>query len=47
MQKYLLKIYTFDESQYSLADMNSDNKVNIFDCILLKRIIIDLETPNN
>lgn len=42
LQKYLLKTYSLDELQYSLADMNSDDKVNIFDWILLKRIIIDL-----
>lgn len=42
LQKYLLKMYSLDELQYSLADMNSDNKINAFDWIILKRIIIDL-----
>lgn len=45
MQKYLLKISSLDNQQFYLADINSDDKVNIFDCILLKRMIIDLELP--
>lgn len=43
LQKYLLKIDKFTETQYNLADYNADDKVNVFDWTGLKQVVVQLE----
>lgn len=40
LQKYLIKTEQLNESGFKAADLNDDNKINIFDLVILKRIII-------
>lgn len=40
LQKYLVKIYCFNEEEYETADVTGDSIVNIFDLIVLKRILL-------
>lgn len=40
LQKYLLKLNSFTESQYNAADINTDGSVNVFDLGSLKRILM-------
>ena len=41
LQKYLICCYSFNKTQWELADMNNDGVVNIFDFCLLKRKLIN------
>lgn len=36
-EKYLIKLETFDQKQFKIADVNNDNKVNVFDLCIMKR----------
>lgn len=40
-EKFLLSNQTFTNDQFMVADINKDSKINVFDLIILKRMIIN------
>lgn len=40
LQQYMVNIQTLNEKQINVSDMNNDKLINVFDVILLKRILL-------